>query len=560
MNSIKKLKVAIIVDNTDQPFLIYDLYKRSLDSDRYSVDCLIVQEINNIKKKTLFNKLTNYLKSNGIIRSIDRILFEVIDQLETQIVKKKKKFEKFFIKKSISKFEIKKIFVNPDISHSGLYYKYNREDLDKIKDLNVDVLIRGGSGILQGDILNVCPLGIISFHHGDNDFYRGGPPGFWEVYNHEPSTGFVIQRLTEVLDGGDVIFKGHIPTSFFYKLNLCRLFLKSSIFLHKTLEKIADNVDQVIHYSKLAQRYKIYKVPRSYQSILYLFKTLFLGSKKILNKFLGKSLRWNVCYQFTEDWKNPFIKNSIIIKNPKNRFLADPFVINYNNRSVIFVEDYDFNFNKGKISAYEVTSKEYKELGVALEEKFHLSYPFLFESKENLFMVPETHESKDIRLYKCIEFPLKWELHKILMKNVNAVDTNIFKYNNKYWIFTNLDTSSLGDYSSELHIFYADNFDSTTWKPHSLNPVIFDSKIARNGGMIYSDQNQLHRVFQKQDFDMYGASLGVSKIKTLTEEAYEEELLINVSPDFFENILGIHSFAFNSGILVNDFVKYEKKN
>ena len=59
-------------------------------------------------------------------------------------------------------------------------------------------------------------IGIFSFHHGDNDFYRGGPPGFWEVYNQEPSTGFIIQRINEVLDNGDVIFKGNIPTSFFY--------------------------------------------------------------------------------------------------------------------------------------------------------------------------------------------------------------------------------------------------------------------------------------------------------------------------------------------------------
>ena len=68
---------------------------------------------------------------------------------------------------------------------------------------------------LKGEILNICRLGIISFHHGDNNFNRGGPPGFWEVFNREPSTGFIIQRLTEEIDGGDVIFKGKITTSYF---------------------------------------------------------------------------------------------------------------------------------------------------------------------------------------------------------------------------------------------------------------------------------------------------------------------------------------------------------
>ena len=52
-------------------------------------------------------------------------------------------------------------------------------------------------------------MGIISFHHGDNNINRGGPAGFWEVFNEEPSTGFIIQRLTEELDGGDVIFKAN---------------------------------------------------------------------------------------------------------------------------------------------------------------------------------------------------------------------------------------------------------------------------------------------------------------------------------------------------------------
>ena len=69
------------------------------------------------------------------------------------------------------------------------------EDIENIKKLNLDLLIRGGSGILQGNILNTCPLGIISFHHGDNRWNRGSPPAFWEVYFKKPSTGFIIQIL-----------------------------------------------------------------------------------------------------------------------------------------------------------------------------------------------------------------------------------------------------------------------------------------------------------------------------------------------------------------------------
>ena len=59
---------------------------------------------------------------------------------------------------------------------------------------------------------------------------------------------------------------------------------------------------------------------------------------------------------------------------------------------------------------------------------------------------------------------------------------------------------------------------------------------------------------------MYGAALGISKIRLLTEDKYEEEVLMNIKPDFSKNIVGIHSFSFNSGLLLNDFAKYEKIN
>ena len=89
---------------------------------------------------------------------------------------------------------------------------------------NLNLIVRGGSGILKGDILTVCPNGIISFHHADNDINRGGPAGFWEVYQKLPRTGFIIQRLKDELDGGDVLFKGYVSTKFIYTLNLAVLF------------------------------------------------------------------------------------------------------------------------------------------------------------------------------------------------------------------------------------------------------------------------------------------------------------------------------------------------
>ena len=74
-------------------------------------------------------------------------------------------------------------------------YYLRGKSINTIKQLNLDIIIRGGSGILKGEILNSAKFGVISFHHGDNLVNRGGPSGFWEVYEKNPKTGFTIQIL-----------------------------------------------------------------------------------------------------------------------------------------------------------------------------------------------------------------------------------------------------------------------------------------------------------------------------------------------------------------------------
>ena len=556
MNNFKKLKVGILIDDVDQSSLIYNLYKKSLESKFYEIEYLIIQKK---IKRTLFKELIIFIKRKSFIQLIDQIFFELIKKLEKFFLKNNNDvFKNFFSRYSLSHFEVKKIYVKPKISSSGYFYSYEGDELKKIEKLKLDLIIRGGKGILKGKILNLCRLGILSIHHGNNEIYRGGPPGFWEVFNKEPSSGFVIQRINEELYGGSVYVKGSIPTKFLYTQNYCNLNTKSIIFLHNTIEKLSLNNDMKF-YPKKPFSHQLYKIPKLHQSILYLIQAFFLCCKKIFGKFLGFSYRWSVAYQFTNDWKSSVLRKSIIIKNPKDRFLADPFIINRNKSTFIFLEEFNYNENKGVISVYEIHSEGYQKIGIAIKEKFHLSYPFLIENENNLFMIPETNSAKDIRIYKCIEFPLKWKLEKVLIAGISSSDTNIIKYNQKFWMFTNIDSSGIGDHSSELHIFYSDDLLSKNWTPHINNPVIFNSLQARNGGKIIFKNNELLRVFQRQGFNTYGRSAGISKIKILTEDQYEEEVIMNIDPNFLENIKGVHTFSNSENLIAFDFSKYEKK-
>ena len=68
-------------------------------------------------------------------------------------------------------------------------------------------------------------------------------------------------------------------------------------------------------------------------------------------------------------------------------------------------------------------------------------------------MIPETCANKTIELYKCLEFPFKWELQQNLMENLDAVDTTIHFHNGKYWMFVNIKENKGASNCDELFLF-----------------------------------------------------------------------------------------------------------
>ena len=57
---------------------------------------------------------------------------------------------------------------------------------------------------------------------------------------------------------------------------------------------------------------------------------------------------------------------------------------------------------------------------------------------------------------------------------------------------------------------------------------------------------------------MYGKSLGVAHITSINEESYSEEILFEISPHFFPEAKGTHTYGANSDLTVIDFVSVER--
>jgi hypothetical protein len=554
----KKLRVGLIVDDSDQGSLAWDLFERSKQAGLYEIDTLIVNTHHRSgPQQGRLSRFASEIRTRGFKQFARRVGYGLLYRLEKAALTRNGGYREFFRTHSLEKFAATKIYVTPVISPSGLIYSYPQDELERIKSAGVDVLARYGGGILKGGVLTICRFGILSFHHADNDVNRGGPPGFWEVFHKQPSTGFIIQRLTEELDGGDVLVKGSIATSGFYLLNQVMLFTKSTVFMHQLLERIGKANALPAAHPKRPHAYQLYKVPGVPQQLSYTFYFLKFAAETVLNRKLSRTHRWGVAYLFAENWRSAVLRKAVAIKNPPNRFLADPFVIQRGDAHFCFVEDFDYALGRAAISAYKIEKGGHTRLGPVIQEDFHLSFPYLFEEGGELYMCPETAQANEIRLYKCMEFPMKWELHKVLMRNTQAVDSCLFKHGGKWWMLTNMDSAGTGDYGSELHAFHADRFDSEHWTPHQDNPLVFDSMRARNGGMIFEDDG-IYRVFQVQGFNKYGEAMGVARIRDLSENTYAEDVVADIPAKFMNGIAGAHSFSFNKGLVALDVVRLER--
>lgn len=535
------MKIGILISKRTLSSHQFNLIKGLINND---IDVTIINVDTSDLNYSGVKKIKHFLKYKSIYKLFSHVYFKIQTKIELKVLDFLIKDKSYFKKFTIDDLNCSSIVdVKGNYSKSELVVRLSKEDINKIELENLELLLRVNTpGIIKGGILNAAKFGVVSFHHGDNRWNRGSPPAFWEVYLKKPSTGFIIQILNETLDGGTVCFRGNtytIPT--FWQYNYYNIKNESYSYMLSFILKIKKDgfiksEDAQIFYDKLLF------APQFHEIVKYQFNIVFRIIKKTIDKIFGIDDEWTVHF-IKSDYKSLIMSKATKVKNPKGRFFADPFVVSHNNRNIIFVEDYNYKSRKGKISAIELLPKnEYKLLGVAIDEEFHMSYPYVFKYEDELYMMPETAEIKSIRLYKCVDFPLKWKYQYDLVSNVDAVDSTIHYINNKYWLFTNLNYNS-SEHNSILECYFADTPLSKTWEPHSNNPVMFENG-GRNGGYVLDDNCNV-LVSQKYGFDRYGKSLNLKELVSLDKDSFNTKDIINLNPNFDKEMIGLHHLNSN---------------
>lgn len=542
----EKLKIGIILNGPYTPTWSY-LMLEKVQKGNYAkiVSIININPIEN-KKRSIFRKLLISPRALMwlLFRNIDAIFF--------------RKFDKAFTPRKIQDLNIPEAIYLTRKDQGGMFEGLESE-LESLLALNLDVIINLIDIDLDKKLSAYAKFGIWHYNFGDRTDYISKYNGVWEVFNNCPVTGIML-----LITGRDSQEKMVISKSY-SRTDYTSILKNQNNYIWKAISILPEKLRELNHIgpNEFFQKYQNEQHPEFYSNSIFSYPDNWKVFTKFIEIFAAKFTnlvrklfffnQWILLYQVGSE-KNIYhiLPKYKKILPPKDREWADPFIIGRNGKYYVFIEELLFKNGKGHISVFELNEDgSYSFPEPIIEKDYHLSYPFLFEDNNTLYMIPETSKNKRIELYKCVNFPEEWVQECVLMDNVMAVDTTIIKLENKYWLFTNLKEIDDATPDDELYLFYSDRINSQNWIPHPMNPVISDVRFARSAGNLFYQYGKLYRPAQNCS-NRYGYGMNICQIERINENSFSYKVVNSILPDWEKQIFCTHTFNFTKNISIVD--------
>lgn len=213
--------------------------------------------------------------------------------------------------------------------------------------------------------------------------------------------------------------------------------------------------------------------------------------------------------------RNPVLRAQDV-SDVEAKFVADPFMLIEGSKYYMFFEVLNKATNKGEIGLAESDNGfDWQYKSIILKEPFHLSFPYVFEWNNNIYLMPESGEDYSIRLYKASVFPTEWKYERTLIKGYRFADPTVVYYKKMWWLFV-----SLSD-SDALYLYYSDSLEGI-WIQHPKSPLITNNKhISRPAGRLILLDDKLYR-FSQDCSPIYGNQVLAFEITELNADTYRE--------------------------------------
>jgi len=447
----------------------------------------------------------------------------------------------------------------------GGTHEISGKDVARIAASDLDVLVNLSSAPLKGAVLNTARHGVWEFRYGRNNPESNVTPGFWEIYNSEPVCRVDLVRQTNAKAAKEIIKTGIYRTFYWsWNENARKLKYRSSWLLIDSLTALARSGEENFRSASCRgssnPNAKLLGEPSALQSLTTVTSYFTrLAWEKARRYFYND--KWSIFVQEGTS-ANAAWNTSQKIEPPDECYWADPFLIKRDGKHYIFFEEYGFTQRKGFISYIELPSPlnqnqlENISSKTVIDCDYHMSYPFLLEHEGELYMIPESSENHTISLWKCDQFPDTWTKQKDLIKGISAVDSTLVFWNEKWWMFTNVDRTGAGEHYTELNIYHADDPINGEWVAHTQNPVVTDVTRARMAGnFIKLPDGRLIRCNQVIK-TYYGEAIGMQEVIELSETQYEEKPYNKIEANWRKDIYRNHHTDSRDGLAVIDACRH----
>lgn len=543
----RKVRVGVLLNSTRMRAWEHEMLRQIVESDYAQIELVVLRGAPRTKRMPLKTRAWS---------KFDRMLFHLYCRVENhRSVGSVDAFEPCECNGLLKPAQVME--VSPECT--GSFERFSDEDVAKIKALDLDVIIRLGFGILRGKILQAARYGVWSYHHGDSQSNRGGPPGFWEVFQNSPVIGSTLQVLNDTLDGGKVLFRSYAGTDVLSVRRNCNSYYwKTMSFIPRKLKELHDlgafeflrRVEEINRHPQFYCR-RIYKPPGNRE---FLALATRLAGRYVREKVRDaiSTEQWILMFGMGEGITESLSRYKRIVP-PKDRSWADPQVIYRDGMYHVFVEELPHDTQCGHISLLTVDPDgRWGEAQPIIKQPYHMSYPFIFQWQGRYFMVPETRANQTISLYECVEFPHRWEFRYHLMEGVSALDSTLHFHDDRWWLFATMATHAGGPTSDELFLFYSDSPISRVWRPHAANPVISDARRSRPAGRLFCYRGNLYRPSQDCSRN-YGFAININHVQELSESVYQEQPVQFITPSADDRkTTGYHTFTYEHRMTMID--------
>ena len=427
----------------------------------------------------------------------------------------------------------------------GKYSQYfSPEDVAAIRGHDLDFILRFAFNIIRGDILSAARYGVWSFHHGDLDRYRGMPCAFWEIAKGDPVTGITLQRLTDGLDSGVVLKQCHIQTiPKSYPRSREAVLMAGAALPARVCRDLLSDRGEYVSAQPSRTTAPVFRTPKNVQTVGFLARTT---AAKLTDAagWLFRHKQWGVGIVDVpiQSFLDPRFRPEVrwLPRSDRRHFLADPFGVQSGQTLTILAEELDQAEQVGRVVAIECP-----EVGAPtirrgiLELAVHASYPYVVEHEGEIFCIPETSASKDVVLYKAIDFPARWEKVATLVQGIAALDASLVRFDGRWWMFYGVEGTAG---TVTLHAMHAPDLRGP-WMPHGANPLKMDVRSTRPGGTPFVHQGTLYRPAQDCSRG-YGGAVALNRVTRLSPVDFHEEVVTFVRPDAHGPFpAGIHTLS-----------------